>query len=87
MLTLGQHGIQHKKTTVKNPRANGVCERMHKTIADVLRVKAKTQAPNDAVQAEQMIDNALATCMHVQRCAVNYALRTSPGALVFGRDC
>ena len=34
----------------------------------------------------QVMDNALATAMHATRCAVTGPIRTSPGALVYGRD-
>ena len=37
-------------------------------------------------QAEQIMDNALATVMHATRCAVNNTMKTSPGALTFRRD-
>ena len=33
-----------------------------------------------------MINNALATCMHLMRCSVNQTMKTSPGALTFNRD-
>ena len=32
------------------------------------------------------MDNALYTCMHALRCAVNHTIQTSPGSLVFRRD-
>ena len=32
-------GITAKPTTVKNPQANAIVERLHKTMADVLRVR------------------------------------------------
>ena len=35
---------------------------------------------------EQLIDNTLASAMYATRCAVNAALKTSPGALVYNRD-
>jgi transposase InsO family protein len=35
---LHQHGIQSKPTTVKNPQANAICERLHQTVANALRV-------------------------------------------------
>ena len=37
-------------------------------------------------KAEQAVDNALYTCMHVLRCEVNHTMQKSPGALVFRRD-
>ena len=42
--------------------------------------------PQDIQQAEQLIDDALSTTVHITRCAVSRALGVSPGALVFQRD-
>ena len=43
--------------------------------------------PQNATEAEQLIDNALATTMHACHCASTSALSGySPGALTFGRD-
>ena len=36
--------------------------------------------------ANQVMDNALATAMYTTRCAVGAPIGTSPGALVYGRD-
>ena len=74
---LTQYGIKDVLTTVKNPQANAICERMHQTVADVLRVILHTAAPNDIQEANKMVDNALATAMHATRCAVNAAINTS----------
>ena len=32
------------------------------------------------------MDNALATAIHATRCAVSAPIRTTPGALFYGRD-
>ena len=83
---LAQAGITSVPTTVKNPQANAICERLHRTMGDVLRVILRTDTPDNELEAEQIVDNALATCMHVTRCSINHQMRTSPGALVFNRD-
>ena len=81
---LYQAGIKKKTCTVKNPQSNAVCERMHSTMGSILRAEtAKIQYEDEAAQA---IINALQTCMHDMRCAVNRTLQTSPGPLVFNRD-
>ena len=43
-------------------------------------------SPRRKRDAEQKIDNALASCIHALRCAVNHTMKTSPGAMVFNRD-
>ena len=57
-------GAQSVPTTVKNPQANSICERMHQTVGDILRVMCHTHPPENINTANQMIDNALATASH-----------------------
>ena len=83
---LTRAGIRSKPTTIKNPQANAVCERMHKTVADILRSIIKEDPPRRRADVEQKIDNALSTCVHALRCAINHTMKTSPGAMVFNRD-
>lgn len=83
---LQQHGIQDVPTTSRNPQANAVCERMHQTVANVLRTTLNSgEAPNLQV-ANQAIENALATTVYATRCSVSRSLGCSPGELVFQRD-
>ena len=79
-------GITSKPTIVKNPQANAIVKRLHKTMADILRVMIHINPPHNEPETTNMIDNALATVVHVSRCAVNHTMRTSPGAMVFNRD-
>ena len=81
---LDQVGIKKKPCTVKNPQYNVACERMHYTMGSILQ--SETAKIQDEDEAAQAIDNALHTCIHAIRCAVNRTLQTSPGALVFNRD-
>jgi len=83
---LTQCGIEDKPTTSRNPQANAVCERLHQTVANVLRTTIAQQPPQNIHQATAAIDYALSTTMHVTRCATSRSLGISPGALVFRRD-
>ena len=83
---LAQMGIKDVCTAVRNPQSNAICERMHQTIRDILRVVLHTNPPQNMDDANQVMDNALATAMHATRCAVSTPIGTSPGALVYGRD-
>ena len=78
-----KHSIHPVGTTVKNPQSNGICERMHQLVADILRVIIKTTNIASREQANQVMDDALATCQHALWCAVNHTMRTLPGNLVF----
>jgi len=79
-------GITAKPTTVKNPQANAIVERLHKTMADILRVMLHVDPPHNEPGATNIINNALATVVHTTQCAVNHTIQTSPGGMVFNRD-
>ena len=81
-----QLGIKSVPTTVKNPQSNATIERVHKTMGDMLRVMLHTSPPTTLDDTNRMVDNALASCQHACRVAVNHAMQTSPGALAFNRD-
>ena len=55
-------------------------------MGNILRVLLNVNPPKDENDANQIVDNALATCVHSSRCAVNHTMQTSPGSLVFNRD-
>jgi transposase InsO family protein len=80
------HNIKDVPTTVKNPQANAVCERMHKVVATLLRTLSQTHPIQDYHQAVNLIDTALAKAMHSLRATHNRTLGMSPGGLVFQRD-
>ena len=73
-------------TAVWNPQSNAICKWIHQTISDILQVVLHTNPPQNMDDANQMMDNALATAMHATWCAVTGPIWTSPGALVYGRD-
>ena len=73
---LTNFGVEAKPTTANNPTEKPICERMHQTVGDILRAIKSNIADED--EAEQAVDNALYTCMHALRCAVNNTMQTSP---------
>ena len=83
---LAQMGIKNVCTAVRNPQSNAICKRMHQTIGDILRVVLHTNPPQNMDDANQVIDNVLATVMHATRCAVMTPIWTSPGTLVCRRN-
>jgi hypothetical protein len=85
-MMLAQHGIQNRPTTSKNPQANSVCERLHQTVANILRTTLRARPPQDLQSAQEIVDDSLAIAMHATRCSVSSSLHSSPGALVFRRD-
>ena len=55
-------------------------------MGNIIQVITRTNPPNDEEQAKQIIDNALAMCIHVTQSSINQTMQTSPGALVFQRN-
>jgi transposase InsO family protein len=83
---LHQRGIQSKPTTVKNPQANAICERLHQKVANALRVVLRAHPPQTFDQLFLAMDSAISTAAYSARAAVHRTLGISPGALVFHRD-
>ena len=57
-------GIKDVCTAVRSLQSNAICERMHQTVGDVLRVILHTNPPQNIDDANQVMENALATAMH-----------------------
>ncbi len=72
--------------TSKNPQSNAICERMHKTVNNVLRTLAHTNPPWNMTQAREIIDDVLATAMHAMQTTVASTLGSTQGALAFAWD-
>ena len=74
-------------STSKNPQSNAICERMHQTVENVLRILVHSNPTNNMSSVKDIVDDALATAMHAMRTTVATTLGIAPGgALVFSRD-
>ncbi len=78
--------IKSVATTTKNPQSNAICERMHQTVASVLKTLLLAQPPQTRCAAALLVDDALATAMHALRSTVSTTLQATPGSLAFSRD-
>lgn len=79
---LHSYGVHPKPTTVKNPQANAIVERIHLTIADSLRAQRldkRTVTLDD-------INGILQATAFGLRATYHTALRATPGQVTFGRD-
>lgn len=83
---LAINGIKDVPTTVANPQANAVNERLHQTVENALRTMLHTFQPQNQAEAANLVDNCLATAQYASRAAVHRVLNVSPGAMVFQRD-
>ena len=88
--TLKFHCIQAVATTVKNPQANSIVERMHQTTATILRsMVTEAQLANRNLllsDADDFVDTALASAQHAIIASMHMTTRETPGALTFNRD-
>jgi hypothetical protein len=77
------YGIKHKPTSVKNPQANAILERIHAVLGNMLRTSELNMAK--LVKASDikifLSDAAWAVCS-----ANHTVLKASPGAAIFGQD-
>ena len=55
-------------------------------IADIMIVLNATDPPTTDEAADEMMDSAIATCVHSTRCAVNHQMQASPVGLLFNRE-
>ena len=77
------YGVKRKPTSVKNPQANAILERVHQVLMTMLRTAeldmAETVTPSD-------IDTFLTNASWAIRSTYHTVLKASPGAAIFGRD-
>eukprot|EP00957_Ditylum_brightwellii_P039385 2979021-Ditylum_brightwellii.AAC.1 len=59
---------------------------MHWTFGNVLRTYLYSNPTSNMTQARDIIDQALATAMHVMQTTIATTLGSTPGALAFSRD-
>ena len=80
-------GIKSSPATSHNPQGNSVIEAVHKSVGQVLRTLVHLHNPQLVAQADQLSKDALATAMHVTRCASYQALHNmTPGSLALRCD-
>ena len=78
-----EYGIKAKPTSVKNPQANGICERVHQVIANMIRTFNVPELDINLQDPWSEIINAVAWAI---RSSYNTGIDATPGELVFGRD-
>ena len=78
--------IKDVQSTSKNPQSNLICEHMHQTVGNVLRVLLYINPPQNLTQARCIVDQALATVMHAMQVTTATTLGSMPGALAFSCD-
>jgi hypothetical protein len=77
------YNVERKPTTVRNPQANAILERIHGVFSDMMRTSLMDMS--DTV-TPSMIDDFLVAAAWAIRSTYHTVLGSSPGAAVFGRD-
>ena len=78
-----EHELNEKPTTVKNPQSNGIVERAHQVIGNMLRGFELGLLKLDEADP---FGKVLARIGWAMRSTYHAALQATPGPLVFGRD-
>ena len=76
------YGIRPVPTTIKNPQANSYVERIHGTIANMLRTKELEKVIVD----DTTIPSLMSSVAWALRTVYHSTLKSSSGQLTFGRD-
>jgi len=77
------YGIKRKPTTVKNPQANAILERVHQVLGQMLRTAELDMA--DSVTPD-VVDVFLDNTAWIIYSTYHMVLKASPGAAIFGQD-
>jgi len=80
---LQSYGVHSKLTTVKNPQANGILERTHQVIGNLLRSSRLITQDLCSVAAQQ---NLLAPVMWAINTTYHTTLKATPAQLAFNHD-
>ena len=83
---LQAHHIQDVPTTIKNPQSNAICERIHQTMGNMLRILIYQQPPANQQEATLLCQTALNRILFSIRNTFHSTLQTTPGALAFNQD-
>ena len=65
-------GINDITTTSCNPASNGICERMHQTVGNILQTLIHTEPPGTLSDVDILVDSALATASCEIRTNIQY---------------
>ena len=77
------YGLERKPTTIKNPQANAILERVHQVIMGMLRTAELDMAETIS---EEDVSTFLDDASWAIRTTHHTVLKASPGAAIFGRD-
>jgi hypothetical protein len=77
------YGLKQKPTSIKNPQANAILERVHQVLMTMVGTAELDMA--DTVEPSDVAD-FLTNAAWAIRSTYHTVLKASPGAAIFGRD-
>jgi transposase InsO family protein len=77
------YGIKRKPCTKRNPQANAIIERVHKTLGNIIRT---FEFYDESIDESDPWSGILAAAMFAIRATYHTTLQATPMQLVFGRD-
>jgi transposase InsO family protein len=77
------YGVTKRPITARNPQANGIVERIHQTIGNMLRT---FRVHSTELDKEDPWSGILGAVMFATRATIHSTSRATPAQLVFGRD-
>ena len=83
---LRYYNIHDTPTTIKNPQSNAICERLHQTMGNMLRILIHQHPPQTLQEAHLTAQIALHKVLFALRNTHHSTLQTTPGALAFHQD-
>jgi hypothetical protein len=80
---LNDYGVKKTPITTRNPQANAIVERVHRTIGNIIRT---SELHENYLDEDDPWKGILAATAFAIRATYHTTLQKSPGQLVFGRD-
>ena len=83
---LQRNRIKSVPTTVKNPQANTIVERMHQSISTMIVISLQENPPHKYEEISTLVFRKCMAAQYAIRSTVNTTLKNTPGEWTFGRD-
>ena len=83
---LERNKIKSVPTTVKNPQANAIVERMHQSISTTIAISLRENPPLKYEEVSTLVFRKCMATQYAIRSTINMTLKHTPGELAFGRD-
>jgi transposase InsO family protein len=64
-------GVKDVPISVRNLQANAICERLHQSLGNALRVFLSQELPFNVNNVAELVDSALATALHAARSTIH----------------